>query len=426
MKKVLTTVLLGLYFFSYTIPQYIPGLFYVYDRVTIQTLFLSLLNLVSFIIIVKVSSFNNLFSFFKNKYHYYAYIGFILISVISLISAENLAEGLITLTKFIVFFVSFTCIAFLGFQSKISFLKVLIAFTFIAVFMESLYVNYLYYDSVITNGQLLQRGNDFNGFGANINISSFSLIMKIPIILYVFFNSNKRLIKVISTTILFSSLLTILLLQSRAAILALFLILFFVFIISIIQKKWLYIKNLMFILLIGVFSIISYQQFNDKNASDVIVERFSTITDPGSDDSVKERLNFYSTAVESISMNPLFGIGVGNWKIVSIKYSKDIIKEYRVPYFAHNDFLQITAEIGIIGGILYIFFIFYPFLISALYTLKNKKFDQYFLIFLILGGYIVDSMLNFPMDRPMIVIFLFFTFSLFYDLEKNKMINDEK
>ena len=48
----------------------------------------------------------------------------------------------------------------------------------------------------------------------------------------------------------------------------------------------------MFILLIGVFSIISYQQFNDKNASDVIVERFSTITDPGSDDSVKERLNF--------------------------------------------------------------------------------------------------------------------------------------
>ena len=125
-------------------------------------------------------------------------------------------------------------------------------------------------------------------------------------------------------------------------------------------------------------------------------------------------------------MNPLFGIGVGNWKIVSIKYSKDIIKEYRVPYFAHNDFLQITAEIGIIGGILYIFFIFYPFLISALYTLKNKKFDQYFLIFLILGGYIVDSMLNFPMDRPMIVIFLFFTFSLFYDLEKNKMINDEK
>ena len=426
MKKVLTTVLLGLYFFSYTIPQYIPGLFYVYDRVTIQTLFLSLLNLVSFIIIVKVSSFNNLFSFFKNKYHYYAYIGFILISVISLISAENLAEGLITLTKFIVFFVSFTCIAFLGFQSKISFLKVLIAFTFISVFMESLYVNYLYYDSVITNGQLLQRGNDFNGFGANINISSFSLTMKIPIILYVFFNSNKRLIKVISTTILFSSLLTILLLQSRAAILALFLILFFVFIISIIQKKWLYIKNLIFILLIGVFSIISYQQFNDKNASDVIVERFSTITDPGSDDSVKERLNFYSTAVESISMNPLFGIGVGNWKIVSIKYSKDIIKEYRVPYFAHNDFLQITAEIGIIGGILYIFFIFYPFLISALYTLKNKKFDQYFLIFLILGGYIVDSMLNFPMDRPMIVIFLFFTFSLFYDLEKNKMINDEK
>ena len=128
----------------------------------------------------------------------------------------------------------------------------------------------------------------------------------------------------------------------------------------------------MFILLIGVFSIISYQQFNDKNASDVIVERFSTITDPGSDDSVKERLNFYSTAVESISMNPLFGIGVGNWKIVSIKYSKDIIKEYRVPYFAHNDFLQITAEIGIIEVYFIYFYFLSVFNFSTLYIKKQN------------------------------------------------------
>ena len=426
MKKTLTTALLGLYFFSYTIPQYIPGLFYVYDRVTIQTLFISVLNLISFIIIIRTSSFHNLLSFLKSKYHYYAYGGFILASIISLAFAENGIEGVITLTKFIVFFISFTCIAFIGYQSKISFLKVLIAFSFLSVFIESLFINYLYYESVITNGQFLQRGNDFNGFGANINISSFSLVLKIPVILYIFFNSTKRGIKVISMILLFSSFLTILLLQSRAAILALFLILLFVFLISIIQKQWLYVRNLIVVSLMGVFSLIAYQQFNDKNTSDVLVERFSTITDPGSDDSVKERLNFYSTAIESISMNPLFGIGVGNWKIVSIKYSKDIIKEYRVPYFAHNDFLQVTAEIGVIGGMLYMFFILYPFFMSAFYTLKNKIFDQYFLVFLILGGYIIDSMLNFPMDRPMMVIFLFFTFSLFYDLEKNKIINHEK
>ena len=292
--------------------------------------------------------------------------------------------------------------------------------------MESLFINYLYYDSVIINGQLLERGNEFNGLGANINISSFSLAMKIPIILYAFFNYNSRLLKAISFILISSSVLTILLLQSRGALLAIGFVLSCLFIISLIQKNRKYIKHFLGVLVMVICSFGVYQQFNEKNTSDMIVERFSTITDPGSDASVKERLNFYSTALESISQKPFLGIGIGNWKITSIKYSRDIISEYRVPYFAHNDFLQVTAEIGIIGGILYIFFILYPVLISLFKTLENKIFDHYFLIYLNLTVYSIDSMLNFPMDRPMTIIFLFFIFSLFYILNNKSIVIDEK
>jgi O-antigen ligase len=426
MKRPLIITLLGLYFFCYTIPQYIPNLFYVYDRVTVQTLFLSAVNLISVILIIRKDSLNNLIPKLKTNYHYFSYLGVILIAILSLLVSENVVESLVTLTKILIFFISFSCIIYLAKQSKINFIQILIWFTFIAVFMESLFINYLYYNSVIINGELLARGNEFNGLGANINISSFSIAMKIPVILYAFFSDNSRLVKAISFVLISSSVLTILLLQSRGALLAIGFVLSCLFIISLIQRNRKYIKHFLGVLVMLICSFGVYQQFNEKNTSDMIVERFSTIADPGSDASVKERLNFYSTAVESITQNPFLGIGVGNWKVTSIKYSRDIISEYRVPYFVHNDFLQVTAETGIIGGILYMFFILYPLLISLFKTLENKIFDHYFLIFLILSVYSIDSMLNFPMDRPMTITFLFFIFSLFYILNNKNIVIDEK
>jgi len=113
-------------------------------------------------------------------------------------------------------------------------------------------------------------------------------------------------------------------------------------------------------------------------------------------------------------MRPLLGVGIGNWKINSIDYSKDIIAEYRVPYVVHNDFLQIAAEIGIFGAIAYIYFVFFPFLISLKQFFYKKDFTLYFLIYLIIGVYIVDSLLNFPLDRVVIVMFFLFTITLFY------------
>ena len=120
-------------------------------------------------------------------------------------------------------------------------------------------------------------------------------------------------------------------------------------------------------------SIFSYNIMNQKNARSILTERFSNVTNPRVDESVNERLNFYTTALESIGDNPLLGIGVGNWKIKSIDLSKEIIVSYRVPYFVHNDFLQILAEIGVIGGLCFIFYIFYPIFISFLRSLKSRN-----------------------------------------------------
>ena len=148
-------------------------------------------------------------------------------------------------------------------------------------------------------------------------------------------------------------------------------------------------------------SIFSFNIINEKNAYNVLTDRFSNVTNPTVDESVNERLNFYTTAVKSLADNPLLGIGIGNWKIKSIDLSKDVIISYRVPFFVHNDFLQFFAEIGILGGLCFMFYILYPFYISFLRSLKSRSFNVEFMIFLIFLIYVVDSMLNFPIERPM-------------------------
>ena len=422
-----TYLLLGLYFFCYTIPQSIFNFFFVYDRVSIHLLFIAVLNLISFLLIVRKNTIDEFLSVFKGKPHSFSYLLFIFFGLISILSAGNKVESIVSITQLLIFFSSFVIIVFLSKQKHINFIKAFIVFTLMAVFIESVYINYLFYDSIVISGNILDRSNEFRGFTANINISSFSLCLKIPLLFYLTFNTKVNTLKLLSLIMIFSSIITILLLGGRASIIALLFILIMIFIICILNTNKLKIINLSLSILIVVLSLSAYQYFNQNNTSSRVVERFSNVLNPTADQSVKERLNFYNTAFQSIKDKPLLGVGIGNWKLISIKYSKDVIDDYKVPYHVHNDFLQVAAEIGLIGGIAYMYFIFFPFLMSIKKFLidKEKNLNKYALVFLIFGVYIIDSLLNFPMARPVSFIYLLFAMALFYISNPNNL-NDEK
>ena len=379
---------------------------------------ISLLNIFSFIYIYKNFNLKEYISNFEYKNHYLAYCLFVVISTISLLVAENPIEGVVSLVKTLNLFVAFSLIVVLSSFKNFKFFNYFLIATLISLFIESVLINYRVFDSVIINGNLLVRSNDFSGFGANINISAFSTLIKTIIPIYLLFNYKNYFIRALSLFFIFSSFLTILLLMSRAALLALFLVLISILILVVISKRKTYYLKYSLIIITLIMSIFSYNIMNQKNARSILTERFSNVTNPRVDESVNERLNFYTTALESIGDNPLLGIGVGNWKIKSIDLSKEIIVSYRVPYFVHNDFLQALAEIGIIGGLCFMFYIFYPIFISFLRSLKSRSFNLDFMIFLIFVIYIVDSMLNFPIERPMNYIYLCFTIALFYQSKK--------
>ncbi len=418
MRVPINYLILSLYFFVYVTPAYINGIFLAYDKVFPQMFIVSLLNIFSFIYIFKKFNLKDYILSFEYKNHYLAYLSVIVISIISLLVAENIIEGVVSLLKIINFFVAFSFIVILSSFKNLKFFNYFIIATLISLFIESVLINLRIFDSVIINGNLLVRSNVFAGFGANVNISSFSILIKTVVPIFLIFNYKNYFIRALSIFFIYSSFLSIFLLMSRAAVLALILVFTSILILVVISKRRIYYLKYGLVIITLIMSIFSYNILNEKNAYNTLTDRFSNVTNPVADESVNERLNFYTTAIQSIGDNPLLGIGIGNWKIKSIDLSKDIIVSYRVPYFAHNDFLQFLAEIGILGGLCFIFYIFYPILISLFRSLKSKSFNIDFLIFLIFLIYIVDSMLNFPIERPINYIYLCFTIALFYQSKK--------
>ena len=74
-----------------------------------------------------------------------------------------------------------------------------------------------------------------------------------------------------------------------------------------------------------------------------------------------------------MKLNPIFGVGFGNWKFKSIDYDKKNMVGYTVPYHAHSDFIQLGAELGILGFLLYSgFFLFSPYFILVKAYLLTK------------------------------------------------------
>lgn len=72
-----------------------------------------------------------------------------------------------------------------------------------------------------------------------------------------------------------------------------------------------------------------------------------------SDGSNAERVRLWQEAGGLIALHPAIGVGLGNYPL-SVKPSAD----YREPIYAHNLFLDIALELGLIGAFFFIAFLF--------------------------------------------------------------------
>jgi len=340
------------------------------------------------------------------------YLIFLLFALISITKSENIQESTIILSRYFTLFITYFNLKLLFEQvnSKLFFISILIALlTLESLYTFSIFINNYSFD----NG--LSRIRELQGFSSNPNIGAFSILIKLPILLYCFFISKKLIHKFFINILILITSFNIFIISSRAAILGLF-FLVLALILSLFYKRYQDPKFRGLVIIFG-FSVLitfltqNYLYYLPKNNQEYAsVSRISNFQD----NSIDERIRFSKAAIDLFLENPFLGIGIGNWKITSLnKLNKDIT-EYTVPFHTHNDFLQIASETGIFGIIFFFLFFFYPlfFLIKKILIEKNKEYFFYSFLVLSILIYLWDSLINFPRLRPYSQMNVLFIFSL--------------
>ncbi|MCM8816470.1 MAG: O-antigen ligase family protein, partial [Candidatus Omnitrophica bacterium] len=130
---------------------------------------------------------------------------------------------------------------------------------------------------------------------------------------------------------------------------------------------------------------------------------------------VKSRILIWKSCVFVIKHAPFMGVGTGNFEIGYYKYASDnpnafVPSEVRIDK-AHNEFIEIAVENGIIGLTLFLFFIFtiYKMAWLILASRNKKEFEKFVSIFAIasITGILVNSLASFPLQRTIGSFFFF-------------------
>jgi len=296
-----------------------------------------------------------------------------------------------------VFFTSYSHEQYLTSYSKISLIIITLHFlvhSLREVKNPILFVSRLFMFSLIVENlylfiDFLLNPETFTGISMNRNISSFSIILKLPLILYhIFCVELSKSKKWILTIVQLTSIISVIILQSRLAIVLLVLTYLYTFFRPSINRKKLIVPILLILTTLVLILNTSNSILNSKKF--LPINFFS-------DTSISQRLEYLSNAIILFKEKPLLGHGLGSWKVESLRFVDYSDINTIVPYYVHNDIMQFSVELGILG--LIVFVLFFIFLIRET---VNSSYRIHLKHFLLLGIFIflIDSSFNFPFHRP--------------------------
>ncbi len=232
------------------------------------------------------------------------------------------------------------------------------------------------------------------------NLVSGALLIALPWMYYNIRYSDLGY-KVFALTGLWSSLVVIGLLRTRAAWVGLFLALL---VLVPAALNWIRTKRQ---IELNYKRIIPYILVAMTLIGSVYLSR-DQIIDPTN---LNHRLKFWHNSIEMFKENP-FGVGAGNWQFWFPKYGVEgmntsVMDGETVLPQPHNDFLWVLTESGIIG---FVFFMSFWILIIAAarqFLKSSRESHQTLLVriaLLSIIGYLGFSFFDFPLERPEIQI----------------------
>ena len=368
------------------------------DKANTHWLFLSLVPLLFF----KKLDIN--FSIFRNKI-FFVYALFILQILISLFYTNNFSISIVDLSRHLILFSCLVIYLSLLSYNKFSFYNISLIISFFLIYetVASLYplLYFIKANGIDFSNIISINIDNLKGVMGNRNITTASLVIKLPFLFYLIYQS-KLIYKFLFSLLLVLPSLSLFLINSRAALLS------FIFVTLVFTLVTLFFHfkkslSLFFIITPILFSFYFSNSIipqNNLNTS----ERISSID--FTNESSSQRFFLWENALDYISQNPFIGCGIGNWKVESAAYWGSYGNKYLVPFHAHNDFLEFSTELGVFGGLTYLT-LFILILLKSFISYYKFKDIIFLILFLSFTALFVDSLLNFPFERPLIqVMFL--------------------
>jgi len=273
------------------------------------------------------------------------------------------------------------------------------------------------------------RQHVFGLFG-NVNFFAEYLIVPLSLSISLFFavrNPTHKILLLIGILAMGGSLILTFTRGSYLAIGISSLFMFLLYLLSqgknfIKEYKKIFIIILALIILVTFFFVLPTPLNKSGTAIEKIKSRIS-ISQLTKDTSIKRRIAIWKFTILMIRDHPLLGSGIGTYEYNTLKYQAEFFKqeENRSLYphgfaaKAHNEYLQLWAEMGIVGlGILiWLIISYFSCGLKILRKIKNK-YKQGIIIGLMgsVTAVLVDGLFGFPLHLPATVILFWLVLAL--------------
>ena len=300
----------------------------------------------------------------------------------------------------------------------------ILVFIFIAGFLTSLLGIFQHLLNLNFISQIISPAATFS----NKNLAVHFIILSIPIGLIFFIKTKSRFSTWFISLLLAIMITYLIYTKTRAGWVAFaFQMALLILLLKKIKEKTFNIEK--FFALLIIISIVIFMVKIDKKSG--YKERAETMVDINRG-TIAQRIISWKGAVKLIKNNFLCGVGFGNFETQFPYYNQAYYLEYTKGLKneqksieglqmreIHNDYLDILSEIGLVGFLLFIFFVI-KFLRL---TFKNFNRTENSAIFFSMAGLSINALFSFPLQLPVplftTMILMGLTNFSYYETKKN-------
>jgi O-antigen ligase len=152
-------------------------------------------------------------------------------------------------------------------------------------------------------------------------------------------------------------------------------------------------------------------------------QRFDLLLNPKlkGEKKADDRYDRWIAAIELIKKNPVFGVGTGDNtdQLIIMYQERTLTSAIENKYNAHNEFLETTVQLGLLGGLVLMTGLFLPLVMSLKYN--NYLYALFLTIFIL--SIVTESMLS---RHKGIIFYSFFNAFLFFQYARKWSLEEKE